>query len=142
MVAAPPDPGTVLNSGVRPREIASPDLTEKRAAPASIVLNVLLLPEIFKMNALIEKNRAQIRSLAAKRGIRNVRLFGSMALNTASLNSDVDLLVELEEGRSGLALGGFLQDVSELLGKKVDVVTEGSLHSRIREQVLKEAVVV
>ncbi|SDX75870.1 hypothetical protein SAMN05421644_11225 [Allochromatium warmingii] len=92
------------------------------------------------MNALIEQNRAQIRLLAAKRGIRNVRLFGSMARNTASQNSDVDLLVELEDGRSGLALGGFLQDVSELLGKKVDIVTEQSLHRKIREQVLKEAV--
>ena len=92
------------------------------------------------MNALIEQNRAQIRLLAAKRGIRNVRLFGSMARNTASQNSDVDLLVELEDGRSGLALGGFLQDVSELLGKKVDIVTEQSLHRKIREHVLKEAV--
>jgi uncharacterized protein len=94
------------------------------------------------MNTLIENNRAEIRALAAKRGIRNVRLFGSMARDTATQTSDVDLLVELEEGRTGLALGGFLQDVSELLGKKVDVVTEKSLHNRIREQILKEAVMV
>lgn len=94
------------------------------------------------MNALIESHRNQIRALAEKRGIRNVRLFGSMARDSATPSSDVDLLVELEEGRSGLALGGFLQDVSELLGRKVDVVTENSLHMRIRDKVLKEAVMV
>lgn len=92
------------------------------------------------VNALIEKNRESIRAIAKSRGIRNVRLFGSMARDAASEDSDVDLLVELEEGRSGLALGGFLQDVSDLLGRKVDVVTEHSLHARIREQVLKEAI--
>jgi len=92
------------------------------------------------MNALIEKNRDIICAMAKNRGIYNVRLFGSMARDTASVDSDIDFLVELEEGRSGLALGGFLQDMSELLGRKVDVLTERSLHARIRDQVLKEAI--
>lgn len=92
------------------------------------------------MHAIIEKNREQIRYLAHQRGIRNVRLFGSMANDTATAASDIDLLVELEEGRTGLALGGFLLDVSELLGRKVDVVTEHALHPRIRERALREAV--
>lgn len=92
------------------------------------------------MNTLIENNREKILALAAKRGIRNVRVFGSMARDTTTASSDVDLLVELEEGRSGLVLGGFLQDVSDLLSKPVDVVTEKSLHARIREQVLREAI--
>jgi predicted nucleotidyltransferase len=92
------------------------------------------------VNALIEKNREIIRAIAKSRGICNVRLFGSMARNTATVDSDVDFLVELEKGRSGLALGGFLQDMSDLLGRKVDVLTERSLHARIREQVLKEAI--
>ncbi|MGZ8219699.1 nucleotidyltransferase family protein [Methylomagnum sp.] len=92
------------------------------------------------MHALIEQNREQIRYLAHQRGIRNVQFFGSMANNTATAASDIDLLVELEEGRTGLALGGFLLDVSELLGRKVDVVMEHALHPRIRERVLREAV--
>jgi len=62
-----------------------------------------------------------------------------MARDEAREDSDVDLLVELEPGRSGLALGGFLMDVSELLGRKVDVVTEKALHPRIRGTVLREA---
>jgi uncharacterized protein len=92
------------------------------------------------MDRLIIQHRETIRLLAEQRGVRNVRVFGSMARNTATAKSDVDLLVELESGRTGLALGGFLQDISELLGRKVDVVTEQSLHARIREQVLREAV--
>jgi len=62
-----------------------------------------------------------------------------MSRDDAHPNSDVDLLVELEPGRSGLALGGFLMDVSELLDRKVDVVTEQALHPKIREIVLREA---
>lgn len=91
------------------------------------------------MDDLIQQNKAQILKIASQRGIRRVRLFGSMVRNEAQKNSDVDLLVELESGKSGLALGGFLMDVSDLLGRKVDVVTEAALHPRIREAVLREA---
>jgi len=91
------------------------------------------------MDSLVEKNRQQILSIAHENGVCNVRVFGSMARNEANEDSDLDLLVELEEGKTGLALGGFLSDVSELVHRKVDVVTEKSLHPRIREKVLHEA---
>ena len=92
------------------------------------------------MDLLIEHNRQHIRLLAEQRGVRNVRLFGSMSRDDATVDSDVDLLVDLEKGQSGLALGGFLLDVTELLGRRVDVVTENALHPHIREHVLDEAV--
>ena len=92
------------------------------------------------MDALIESNRNTILKLAAQRGIKNVRVFGSMSRDEATVNSDVDLLVELESGKTGFALGGFLMDVSELLNRKVDVVTENALHKHIRAQVLQEAI--
>jgi len=91
------------------------------------------------MDQLIRRYKSQILQIAEMRGIRHVRLFGSMARDEARTDSDVDLLVELEEGRSGLALGGFLMDVSELLERKVDVVTEKALHPRVRDVVLREA---
>ena len=69
-----------------------------------------------------------------------VRVFGSMARGDVSPDSDVDFLVEIEEGRSGLALGGFLMDVSDLLHRKVDVVTKNSLHPKIQDKVLREAI--
>lgn len=92
-----------------------------------------------KMSDIVEKYRSQILSLAKENGIRNVRVFGSMARNEAGPESDLDLLVDIEKGKSGLALGGFLSDVSELVHRKVDVVTENSLHPRIRDKVLHEA---
>ena len=55
-------------------------------------------------------------------------------------DSDVDLLVVLPPGRSGLALGGLLMDAQELLGRQVDVVTEAALHPALRDLVLKTAV--
>ncbi len=68
-------------------------------------------------------------------------MFGSMARDDADARerSDVDLLVTLPAGRTGLALGALLMDVQELLGRRVDVVTEASLHPAFRERVLKEA---
>ncbi|NOY16940.1 MAG: nucleotidyltransferase family protein [Gammaproteobacteria bacterium] len=91
------------------------------------------------MSDIVEQYRSQILSLAKENGVRNVRVFGSMARNEARQDSDLDLLVDIEKGKSGLALGGFLADVTELTHRKVDVVTEKSLHPRIREKVLHEA---
>ena len=62
-----------------------------------------------------------------------------MARGDWSDDSDVDLLVALVPGTTGLALGGLLMDVQDLLGCKVDVVTEGALHPALRERVLNEA---
>ena len=93
------------------------------------------------MNDLIESRRAEIRALAQRHGFREVRVFGSMARDNADATerSDVDLLVTLPAGRTGLSLGALLMDVQELLGRRVDVVTEASLHPAFRERVLKEA---
>lgn len=84
------------------------------------------------MHKLIEQHKTQIRQFARQRDIRNVRVFGSMCQDDATPDSDVDLLVELEAGRSGLALGVFLLDVAELLERRVDIVTEQALHPRIK----------
>ena len=93
------------------------------------------------MHDLIESRRAEIRALAERHGFREVRVFGSMARGDADTTelSDVDLLVTLPAGRTGLALGALLMDVQELLGRRVDVVTEASLHPAFRERVLREA---
>jgi hypothetical protein len=94
-----------------------------------------------KMNMaeLLKDRRNEIIRIAAKYGARNVRLFGSVARGEALQDSDVDLLVDLEPGRSLFDLGGLLMDLQDLLSCKVDVVTEKGLRSRIRDRVLKEA---
>ena len=92
------------------------------------------------MHPLIEAHRAELLALARRRGIEGVRVFGSMARGDGGDDSDVDLLVVLPPGRSGLALGGLLTDAQELLGRQVDVVTEAALHPALRDLVLKTAV--
>ena len=89
---------------------------------------------------LLKSKREEILRIAARRGARNVRLFGSLARGEADAQSDVDILVDMEPGRSLLDLGGLWWELNELLGLKVDVVTANGLRQRIRERVLSEAI--
>lgn len=88
----------------------------------------------------LQEKREEILSLATKHGAYNIRIFGSVARGEADSASDIDFLVELEPGRSLLDLGGLLMELQELLDCPVDVVTDKGLRSRIREQVLCEAI--
>lgn len=92
------------------------------------------------ISRVVDEKRVVILELAAKHGARNVRVFGSVSRGEAGPQSDVDILVDLEPGRSLLDLGGLLMDLEDLLGRKVDVVTEKGLHWYIRDKVLKEAI--
>ena len=88
----------------------------------------------------LKEKREAILRIAAKHGARNVRVFGSVARGQADDRSDIDILVDMEKGRSLLDLAGLWRELNELLGIRVDVVTEKGLRDSIREQVLKEAV--
>jgi predicted nucleotidyltransferase len=92
------------------------------------------------MHPIIESHREELIALALRRGVTGVRVFGSMSRGDAKDDSDVDLLVTLNPGTSALALGGLLMDAEELLGRRVDVVTEASLHPALRDRVLADAV--
>jgi predicted nucleotidyltransferase len=92
------------------------------------------------MHPLIEAHRSELLALARRRGVTGVRVFGSMSRADGTDDSDVDLLVTLPPGTSALALGGLLLDAQELLGRRVDVVTEASLHPGLRERVIAGAV--
>jgi predicted nucleotidyltransferase len=86
------------------------------------------------------QKREEIFRLCARYGARNPRIFGSAARGQADERSDLDLLVEMEPGRSLFDLGGLQYEVEQLLGCPVDVVTERGLKARIRDRVLREAV--
>ena len=88
---------------------------------------------------LLAAKRDEILRTAARFGARNVRVFGSTARGEARSDSDVDFLVELEEGRSLFDLGGLLMELQTLLGVAVDVVTERGLRGRMKEKVLEQA---
>ena len=84
--------------------------------------------------------KREILRIARDHGATNVRVFGSVARGNTNNKSDVDILVNLEPGRNLLDLGGLLMDLQELLGCRVDVVTEKCLRDSIREQVIRESV--
>lgn len=88
---------------------------------------------------LVKNKREEILRLAAQYGAHNVRVFGSTARGDAGPDSDVDLLVDFEPGRSLLDLSALMQDLQELLGRPVDVVTERSIYWLLRRRILKEA---
>jgi hypothetical protein len=89
--------------------------------------------------AQLAAKKPRIEALAKKRGLRNLRVFGSVARGDADDASDVDLLVDAEKGTSLLDLIGFQRELQELLGRKVDVVTPAGLPPEIRSRALAEA---
>lgn len=92
------------------------------------------------MNPRLRTHREAILRLAREHGAHNVRIFGSAARGEETGDSDLDVLVEMEEGRSLIDHVALKQDLEELLGQEVDVVTEASLHPRMCERVLREAI--
>ena len=91
------------------------------------------------MHPMIESHREALRTLARRHGVRSINVFGSMARDDADASSDVDLLVETAPDTSGFVLGALLMDAQDLLGRRVDVVTEKSLHPLMRDRILSEA---
>ena len=92
------------------------------------------------LQEMLREKRQEILEIAAKHGAYNVRVFGSVARGEADEKSDVDILVDAGPRRTPFFPGGLVVDLEALLGRKVDVVTERGLRSRIKERVLKEAV--
>lgn len=91
------------------------------------------------LNRLIEENRPAILEAAKRHGARNVRIFGSVARGDYDDQSDLDFLVEMEPGRSLLDHAALLNELEDILGRKVDVVSEHGIKARIKDRVLKEA---
>jgi predicted nucleotidyltransferase len=94
---------------------------------------------VMGLEALLKTRRDQILEVAHKHGAFDVRVFGSVARGDARPDSDIDLLVRLESGRSLLDLARLLNELQTMLGCKVDIVTEAGLRQRIRMQILQEA---
>lgn len=87
----------------------------------------------------LKSQREKILETARSYGAYNLRVFGSVARGDDSLTSDVDMLIDLEPGRSLLDHIALKQDLEDLLGRPVDVVTEPSLHWFIRDKIIHEA---
>ena len=92
-----------------------------------------------KINQLLEEKREEIRRVAAMHGAMNVRVFGSVARGEARQDSDLDLLVDTGPETTSWFPAGLVLDLEEILGCKVEVVTEKGLNPYLKERVLQEA---
>lgn len=89
---------------------------------------------------LVQSNRQDILEICRRNGASNVCVFGSVARGEPSASNDIDFLVDLDPDRSLLDHIGLQQELEDLLGVKVDVVTRRGLHPLLRDNVLAEAV--
>jgi len=89
---------------------------------------------------LLKEKKQEILAIAQQNGIRNVRIFGSVARGKERFDSDIDLLVEIEDGRTLFDLIRFKQEIESLLERKVDVLTDQAVHELLREQIMNEVI--
>lgn len=92
------------------------------------------------LKELLQENREEILKIATQHGAYNLRIFGSVARGEERQDSDVDFLVEMEGDRNLLDRIGLMQDLEDLLGRKVNVATVKVLRDFCRESILKDAV--
>jgi uncharacterized protein len=93
-----------------------------------------------KPDQILKEHREEVLATAARHKVVRVRVFGSIARGEAREDSDVDLLVQFAPGASLLDQAGLLNDLEDLLGCPVDVVSEGGLRRELRDGILADAV--
>jgi predicted nucleotidyltransferase len=93
-----------------------------------------------RVHQLLQTKRKKILQIAARHGARRVRVFGSVARGEVRRGSDIDFLVEMDEGRSLLDHAALILDLERLLKRPVDVASERELRPPVRKKVLKDAI--
>src|SRR2546425_3820724 len=115
------------------------------ASGSSLVLRASVRPSrvserrIGGRRALLQRSRGQLLEAAQRHGVRNIRVFGSVARGDETADSDIDLLVELEPDRTLLDLIGFQQDAQDILGIRVEAATPRFMKGRVRTRAVREA---
>jgi len=89
---------------------------------------------------MLKSKRSEILRLASQHGAHNVRVFGSVARGEAGRMSDVDLLVEMDQGRSLLDLIELSQELEAFLQRKVDILTDEGLSPYLEQRIHAEAI--
>lgn len=103
-----------------------------------MITDSILIP--ITPDGIRETLREHQQTLSERFGVRSLALFGSVARDEATTESDIDLLVEFDRPIGLFELFALQDELEALLGRPVDVGTVASLKPRIRERVLEEAV--
>jgi uncharacterized protein len=101
-------------------------------------MNTAIISSVVTL-ARLRELRGDILRIAERHGVKNIRVFGSVARGEATATSDVDLLLELEAKRSLFDLSGFKIDMEDLLGCRVDVATPAAIDPRMKERIYADA---
>ena len=88
---------------------------------------------------VVRQRRSDILEIARKHGATNVRVFGSVVRGDDRPDSDIDFLVDVTDETSAWFPAGLILDLEELLGRRVEVITERGLNRLLRDDVLREA---
>lgn len=88
----------------------------------------------------LREQRSEILRVAARHGAFNLRVFGSVVRREETSGSDIDFLIDYDKNKTTPWFpGGLLMDLQDLLGRKVDILTENGISPLIKEKVLSEA---
>ena len=124
----------------RGRKQSSLSMLQRLAAAVDLVAEIHYTPSPrVGTLASLRRKRAAIVDICRKHGASNPRVFGSMATGSADPDSDIDFVVDLAPGRTLFDVAGLHDDLVELLGREVDILTPGSLRGRLAH-VAREAV--
>jgi uncharacterized protein len=96
--------------------------------------------QAMRLERLLLEKRDDIKRIAARHGAYNLRVFGSVARGEARPESDIDFLIDVGPTTSSWFPAGLILDLEDLLGRRVEVVTEKALNPDLRDHVLREAI--
>jgi predicted nucleotidyltransferase len=96
--------------------------------------------QVVTLEQLLREKRDDIKRIAARHGAYNLRVFGSVARGEAGPESDIDLLIDVGPTTSSWFPAGLILDLEDLLGWRVEVITEKALNPELRDHVLREAI--
>ena len=97
------------------------------------------MPELTDIKEILLNKRDEILRITELRGAKNLRVFGSVARGDSGPDSDIDLLVEMEESGTLFDMAELTLDLEELFGRKVHVCTPDSIYWLLRKKILREA---
>jgi uncharacterized protein len=96
--------------------------------------------QVVTLDQLLGEKRDDIKRIAARHGAYNLRVFGSVARGEAGPESDIDILIDVGPATSSWFPTGLMLDLEDLLGRRVEVITEKALNPELRDHVLREAI--